>query len=299
MVPFTAATVAAPVTASKSVRKHVGGGNVLPPTDKPKGYSLSDIAKATAFFSTSGPDNRSEATEPNVPFQVLYDSNVNDPHNTFFVGPSTTFYVPIFYSDDSPPITGNFPDVRDQKAVEKYLSSHKELGAEFIEIEVDGKVTSIKKAPRHFQWVAGTDLMGAVRNLRYGCQCSFQQGAGFGNSSLPCREPDRTPRIAGKLVFSRSGGQTTSVIASALAPSPTARNTESCKPNHKIQQFSAINSRMVTLPDLRLVIVKRRTYLLKALQRRSGTGPASPGLSMVPAFARDYEAKKNSSRSIL
>ena len=53
--------------------------------------------------------------------------------------------VPIFYSDDSPPITGNFPDVRDQKAVEKYLSSHKELGAEFIEIEVDGKVTSIKK----------------------------------------------------------------------------------------------------------------------------------------------------------
>ena len=86
---------------------------------------------------------------------------------------------------------------------------------------------------------------------------------------------------------------------SALAPSPTARNTESCKPNHKIQQFSAINSRMVTLPDLRLVIVKRRTYLLKALQRRSGTGPASPGLSMVPAFARDYEAKKNSSRSIL
>ena len=107
------------MTASKSVRKHVGGGNVLPPTDKPKGYSLSDIAKATAFFSTSGPDNRSEATEPNVPFQVLYDSNVNDPHNTFFVGPSTTFYVPIFYSDDSPPITGNFPDVRDQKAVEK------------------------------------------------------------------------------------------------------------------------------------------------------------------------------------
>ena len=73
----------------------------------------------------------------------------------------------------------------------------------------------------------------------------------------------------------------------------------SFQPNHKIQQFSAINSRMVTLPDLRLVIVKRRTYLLKALQRRSGTGPASPGLSMVPAFARDYEAKKNSSRSIL
>jgi Divergent InlB B-repeat domain len=148
MVPFTAATVAAtftPVTASKSVPKHVRRGNVLPPTNKPNGYSLSDIARATAFFSTSGPDNRSEATEPNVPFQILYDSNINDPHNTFCVQPDATFYVPIFYSDDSPPITGNFPDVTDQKAVEKYLSSHKELGAEFIEIEVDGKVTPIKK----------------------------------------------------------------------------------------------------------------------------------------------------------
>jgi hypothetical protein len=147
MVPFTAATVAAtftPATASKSVPKHVGGGNVLPPTDKPNGYSLSDIARATAFFSTSGPDNRSEATEPNVPFQILYTSTAN-PSNAFTVRPDETFYVPIFYADDSPPITGNFPDVTKQKEVEKYLSSHKELGAEFIEIEVDGKVTSIKK----------------------------------------------------------------------------------------------------------------------------------------------------------
>jgi hypothetical protein len=149
MVPFTAATVAAtftPVTASKSVPKHVGGGNVLPPTAKPKGYSLTDIAKATAFFATRGPDGpngRSKSNEPNVPFQILYDSNINDPHNTFFVRPGTMFYVPIFYVSDSPPPTGDFPDVNDPDAIAYYISNEGQLGAESVEIEVDGKTTSI------------------------------------------------------------------------------------------------------------------------------------------------------------
>jgi Divergent InlB B-repeat domain len=105
MVPFTAASVTAtftPVTTSKSVPEHVGGGNVLPPTAKPKGYSLTDIAKATAFFATTAPNDRSKETEPNVPFQILYTSS--DPSNTFSVRPGTMLYVPIFFADDSEPI---------------------------------------------------------------------------------------------------------------------------------------------------------------------------------------------------
>ena len=31
-----------------------GSGNVLPPTAKPKGYSLTEAAAATAFFNLSG-----------------------------------------------------------------------------------------------------------------------------------------------------------------------------------------------------------------------------------------------------
>lgn len=83
IVPFTAATVTAtftPVTTSNSVREHVGGGNVLPATAKPKGYSLTDIAKATAFFATTPPSDRSKETEPDVPFQILYTTS--DPSNT-------------------------------------------------------------------------------------------------------------------------------------------------------------------------------------------------------------------------
>jgi hypothetical protein len=155
MVPFTAATVTAtftPVTTSESVPEHVGGGNVLPPTAKPKGYSLTDIAKATAFFVTSGPGDpsdpssgRSESNEPNVPFQILYDSNINEPHNTFLVRPGTMLYVPIFFSSDSPPITGNFPDVNNPDEVAEYLTSPDELGAIVLEINVDGEVTSLIK----------------------------------------------------------------------------------------------------------------------------------------------------------
>ncbi len=59
--------------------------------------------------------------------------------------PGTTLYVPIFFATDSLPITGNFPDVADPKAVENYVFSDEELGAEAFAIDVDGKVTFIKE----------------------------------------------------------------------------------------------------------------------------------------------------------
>jgi List-Bact-rpt repeat protein len=165
MVPFTAATVTATyssVTTSTSVSENVGGGNVLPPTAKPKGYSLTDIAKATAFFATRGPNDpngRSKSNEPNVPFQILYDSNINVPHNEFSVRPGTMLYVPIFLVTDSPEITGNFPaNVDDPKAVEHYILDQQELGATNLDIEVDGKITSIVGNPRYFVGVTTEPL---------------------------------------------------------------------------------------------------------------------------------------------
>ena len=151
MVPFTAATVTA---TFNSVSELVQSGEVLPPTATPKGYSLKDIAKATAFFATRGPDRpngRRKSNEPSVPFQILYDSNINKPHNTFLVGPDTIFYVPIFFVSDSPPIVGNFPsNVNDPEAVEKYLLDKQQLGGKKIEIRVDGKKTSIINDPTYF-----------------------------------------------------------------------------------------------------------------------------------------------------
>ena len=129
-------------------------GNVLAPTAKPKGSSLAEIAKATAIFNTAGLAGRSEATEPPVPFQILYTSNTN-PSNTFHVPAGTMLYVPIVFTDNSPPILGDFPDVNDPEAISDYYFNPDQLGAEFIEIVVDGKVTSLGPA-----YVVGAETPG-------------------------------------------------------------------------------------------------------------------------------------------
>src|SRR4051794_4676942 len=46
-----------------------GGGNVLPATARQRGYSLADLARATAAFNLS---DRDPADLPPLPFQVLY-----------------------------------------------------------------------------------------------------------------------------------------------------------------------------------------------------------------------------------
>src|SRR5262245_3762003 len=119
-----------------------GSGDVLPLTAQAKDYSLAELAEATAHFNASGSSGRSAATEPDVPFQVLYTSDAN-PTNTFRVRPGTSLYVPVTFFDDSPPIIGDFPNVNDPEAVSDYYFNPEQLGAEFIEIVVDGKVTSL------------------------------------------------------------------------------------------------------------------------------------------------------------
>ena len=99
------------------VRSAQGGGAVLPATARPYGYSLTDMARETALFLTSG----NTTDYPNTPFQVLYfdpstyHASTSDggvavtASNNFNVSPTTSFYVPLLDSTDSPPIVGNFP----------------------------------------------------------------------------------------------------------------------------------------------------------------------------------------------
>lgn len=116
-----------------------GGGNVLPPTATPKGYSLTEAAAATAYFN-AGP--RTPDTLPaNFPFQILYIAE-NQP-TTFTVKPGTMFYVPLAWSDDSAPILGDFPDINDPEAVSDYYFNPEQLGAEYLKIMVDGKITML------------------------------------------------------------------------------------------------------------------------------------------------------------
>jgi hypothetical protein len=113
-----------------------GGGNVLPGQAKPKGYSLSDMARATAFFNTG---DHSLDTYPHTPFQILYVPKGDGPQPySFTVSPGTMLYVPIFFSDDTQPLVGDFPKNVDKRlAVLNYVYSPTQLGATSINIEVD------------------------------------------------------------------------------------------------------------------------------------------------------------------
>jgi hypothetical protein len=131
-----------------------GGGNVLPGPAKPKGYSLSDMARATAFFNTG---DHSLETYPHTPFQILYvpKGGTGPGPFTFEVNPGTMLYVPIFLVDDSPPIPGDFPDVNNRQAVLNYFYSPAQIGTLFMRIVVDGTVNSL-----------GSDYVVGVGNVK-------------------------------------------------------------------------------------------------------------------------------------
>jgi hypothetical protein len=127
---------AAPALAS-------GGGEVLPPGAKPHGYSLAEAAAATAYFNTG---SRTPDTLPNdFPFQILYVAP-GDTGNTFSVKAGTMFYVPAVYSDDTDAALWRYPDVTNPEAVSAYYFDPKQLGAEVISLEVDGKVSKLGPA---------------------------------------------------------------------------------------------------------------------------------------------------------
>lgn len=135
---------------------HAGGGRVLSPGARPHRYSLSDMAAATALFN-SGP--RVPGTEPETPFQILYVPS--DGNTEFTVPAGTFFYVPLVWSDNTEPILGDFPeDVTDLDAVLEYYQSPEQFGAQLMEIEVDGNVTSLVKRGYPVGVVAPTSIGG-------------------------------------------------------------------------------------------------------------------------------------------
>jgi hypothetical protein len=119
---------------------NAGGGNVLPPTAHAHGYSLAAAAAATAYFNV-GP--RTPETLPSgFPFQILYTpANANTA--TFHVRTGTMLYMPLVFSDANDAVLWDFPDVTDARAVSSYYFDPDQLGAEFMEVTVDGQTTSL------------------------------------------------------------------------------------------------------------------------------------------------------------
>ena len=114
-----------------------GGGNVLPAQATPKGYSLSEIAVATAVFNTGQmTGNPATPPPPNVPFHILVADTT--------VKPGTMLYLPIFVADDSGGAPAGFPtNIADQDADADYLDDLvlNGFGVEAFIVQVDGETT--------------------------------------------------------------------------------------------------------------------------------------------------------------
>jgi len=120
-----------------------GGGEVLPPGARPKGDSLVNAVAVTGYFNTGSRDP--DTLPKDFPFQILYVTS-GGTSNTFSVKAGTMFYVPVVYSDDTDAALWPYPDVTNPAAVSAYYFDPKQLGAEFIHVEVDGKVTDLGPA---------------------------------------------------------------------------------------------------------------------------------------------------------
>jgi hypothetical protein len=128
--------------ASAALRPAIagGGGNVMPAQAHQRGFSLADLAEATAAFNVG---SRDPADLPPIPFQVLFTPQGGD-HNAFTVRPGTMFYVPLLAIDDSPPILGNFPtDLNDRAALLEYVFGAGQIGVDLLQVIVDGQVANL------------------------------------------------------------------------------------------------------------------------------------------------------------
>lgn len=120
------------------------GGEVLPPSKTPLGYSLEDMAREMAYFDTSYNDL---GYYPDTPFQILYTSDTN----TFTVKAGTPLFVPVAWFDDSPPVIGDFPD--DEDDIAGYVFGRHQIGCHEMQIVVDGKTTTLGA-----EYAAGTHV---------------------------------------------------------------------------------------------------------------------------------------------
>ena len=116
--------------------------HVLPAKARPHGYSLQDMARATAAFNVtdhSGP-------VPNTPFQILFTSAAN-PDNTFNVMQGKTLYVPVLFNDNSAPVIGDFPtNAENHRQLLKYWFSQQQFGVVASDVTIDGKKKELSGA---------------------------------------------------------------------------------------------------------------------------------------------------------
>jgi hypothetical protein len=91
-----------------------------------------------------------EGSPPPTPFQMLYHRPSGD--LVFKVQPGTMLYVPVVFD------TGDAVDVTDKASVANLFFNPAQYGAEYIDIVVDGKVTSLKQ----FGYPVGADVPGVV-----------------------------------------------------------------------------------------------------------------------------------------
>ncbi|MBS1830602.1 MAG: hypothetical protein JST93_35205 [Acidobacteria bacterium] len=143
-----------------------GGGNVMPATAKPHGYSLDDMTLKMALFQTSG---NAPAYYPQTPFQVLYMNFAAGPPamseiscpapnggtgalfsgaNSFVVRPGTPFFVPLWSVTDSPPVLPPFPS--HASLAGHYMFDVSLVGGRDFEVIVDGQST--KLGERYAGW---------------------------------------------------------------------------------------------------------------------------------------------------
>lgn len=154
---------------------------VVPANQKPLGWSLWDMALATAHFNASGATGRcggeNQPPYPDTPFQILFTCKDN-PNNYFEVKDGTMFYVPVFMQDDSPPVIGSFPDVRDKLDLNSYIYSMNQVGTVYAMINVDGWHYLLDK-----NYLAGVDVYPSLPDgggSRYATVAAFLRPLGKG-----------------------------------------------------------------------------------------------------------------------
>jgi hypothetical protein len=110
-------------------------GGVLPPSANARGYSLKDMAAATAVYNTGVVfGNPLTPPPPDVPFQILEGDAT--------VKPGTMLYLPIFFADDSGGAGPGFPsNINDQDACADYLGDLvlDDFDVTAFIVQVDGK----------------------------------------------------------------------------------------------------------------------------------------------------------------
>jgi hypothetical protein len=142
----------------------------MPASAQPLGYSLTDMTRLLAVFTTSG--NTTDV--PDTPFQILYaDPEVTDvrmvrtdlvttcdspapPCGLFFTQPAdefansftvpagTRFFVPVDNANDLPPVVGTFPT--NNREARAYLFDPEGVGGKDFAVIIDGVSTPLGPA---------------------------------------------------------------------------------------------------------------------------------------------------------